>query len=113
VHGRSSIAPVSGDLSLFGDDQADEPVAESVPAEPPIADWLVDQLRESLTASGLTTMDERQRAIEAAAGRPVESLRSLTRAEALRVLTQLNASATPQTQSAWDSRDEDTWIDRL
>jgi hypothetical protein len=107
---------VSGDLSLFGDDEPDAQVGPApVPTEAPIADWLVDQLREALTASGLTTMEERQRAIEAAAGRPVESLRSLTRAEALRVLSQLHSAVAPQTQSAsaWDSRDEDTWIDRL
>ncbi|MGY1690375.1 hypothetical protein [Geodermatophilus sp. SYSU D01105] len=74
---------MSGDLSLFGDDQPQKP-AQPVSADAPIADWLVDSLREALTARGLATMAERQRAIEATTGRPVDSLRSLTRAEALR-----------------------------
>jgi hypothetical protein len=46
---------VSGDLSLFGDDQPVEPV-KPVPTEGPIADWLVDHLREALDARGLMTM---------------------------------------------------------
>src|SRR6187401_15439 len=52
---------------------------------------------------------------EAAVGRPVESLRSLTRGEALRALEQLTSTSAPQARStsSWDSRDEDTWIDRL
>lgn len=105
---------MSDDLSLFGDDQPHEPVP-SVPTELPIADWLVDALRDALTARGLTTMAERQQAIEAAAGRPVEALRTLTRAEALRILSSLaSASETqPRTASAWDSREDSTWIDRL
>ena len=108
------MTPVSGDLSLFGDDQSDEPV-QPVRTEVSIPDWLVDSLREALTARGLTTMDQRQEAIEAAAGRSVESLRALTRAEAMRVLEQLSpASASEKgSTSSWDDRDEDTWIDRL
>ncbi|MGY1621044.1 hypothetical protein ACI789_02460 [Geodermatophilus sp. SYSU D00965] len=105
---------MSGDLSLFGDDQPQKP-AQSASAEAPIADWLVDSLREALTARGLITMAERQQAIEAAAGRSVDSLRSPTRAEALRALSQLTPTTASQTRSTstWDDRDEDTWIDRL
>ena len=104
---------MSGDLSLFGD-EPDEPV-QPVRTEASIADWLVDAIREALTAGGLATMEERQKAIETVVGRPVESLRSLTRAEALRVLSALTAEPEQQTgtTSAWDGRDEDTWIDRL
>ena len=105
---------MSGDLSLFGDDQPEEP-AQPVQTEESIADWLIDALREALTARGLTTMSERQQAIEAIVGRPVESLRSLTRAEAMRVLSGLTPEQAPHggSTSAWDDRDEDTWIDRL
>ena len=102
---------MSGDLSLFGEEPPEEPV-QPVPTEAPIADWLVKDIRAALTARDLATMAERQLAIEAAVGRPVESLRSLTRAEALRVLSALTAPQTRRT-SAWDDRDEDTWIDRL
>jgi len=105
---------VSGDLSLFGDDPPSEP-DQPIPTEQPLAGWIVDSLRQALTARGLTATAERQQAIEALAGRPVESLRSLTRAEALRALEQLASSSAPQARStsSWDSRDEDTWIDRL
>ncbi len=106
---------MSGELSLFGGDASPEEPAEPVPTEASIADWLVNDIRTALTTRGLTTMAERQEAIEAIVERPVESLRSLTRAEALRVLSSL-ASVTaqqPSRASAWDDRDEDTWIDRL
>jgi hypothetical protein len=108
------MTAVSGDLSLFGDDEPTEPPAP-VQHEAPIADWQVDRLRTALDARGLVSMEERQRAIEAAAGRPVDSLRSLTLAEGLQILTRLGQSPAPSgsTGSAWDERDEDTWIDRL
>lgn len=105
---------MSGDLSLFGDDEPQEPTS-AAPSDPPIADWQVDLLRKALDARGLTTMAERQLAIEAAAGRPVESLRSLSHAESLSVLSRLGPiSPRPSSSaSAWDQRDDDTWIDRL
>jgi hypothetical protein len=108
------LAFVSGDLSLFGDDEPDEPV-QPIRSEAPIADWQVELLRKTLTAHGLTTMAERQEAIEAAAERPVESLRALTHAEALRVLSRLGPPPTQRSgsTSAWANRDDDTWIDRL
>jgi hypothetical protein len=101
-------------MSLFGDESPDEP-GQPVPTEVPIADWLVGDIRTALTARGLTTMAERQQAIEGIVERPVQSLRSLTRAEALRVLSSLTLTTAPQTSptSAWNERDEDTWIDRL
>ncbi|MCA0146757.1 hypothetical protein [Blastococcus sp. LR1] len=105
---------MAGDLSLFGDEPGEEP-DQPVRSETSIADWLVSDIRAALNARGLTTMATRQHAIEAAVGRPVASLRSLTRAEAMRVLSLLVSPETPQRSqsSAWDDRDEDTWIDRL
>lgn len=72
-------------------------------------------LRKALDARGLTTMAERQQVIEEAVGRSIESLRALTHNEALRVLSQLGQTPAPPTSSnsAWDDRDEDTWIDRI
>ena len=110
-----TIRPVpDDDLPLFGDDEpADAPLP--APKEPPITDWQVDLLRNALDARALTAMNDRKRAIETAAERPVESLRSLTHDEALRVLSKLGqtpATKSP-TGSAWDERDGDTWIDRL
>lgn len=100
--------------SLFGDDEPTQQEAAQ-PAPSPVADWQVDMLRKALDARGLTTMTERQQVIEEAVGRSVESLRMLTHEEGLRVLSQLGQAPTSQTssKSAWDDRDEDTWIDRL
>ena len=105
---------MSGDLSLFGDDEPDEP-ATPVRTEAPIADWQVDLLRKALDARNLTGQAERREAIETAAERPVESLRSLTHEEALRVLSRIGQtpSSAKTEGSAWDQRGEDTWIDRL
>lgn len=106
---------MSGDLSLFGDDDPEEPVHPVQRVEPLASDWQIDLLRKALDARGLTTMAERQQAVEAAAGRAVESLRGLTHEEALRVLSRLGQApaSKPRAASAWDERDEDTWIDRL
>lgn len=82
---------------------------------PQISDRQVSLLREALDARGLVTMDERQRAIETAAGRTVISLRALTQEEAIKVLSRLVQTA-PQAapgNSGWDDREKDTWIDRM
>ena len=106
---------MSGDLSLFGDDDPEEPAHPVQHVEPSASDWQIDLLRKALDARGLTTQVERQAAIEAAAERPVESLRALTQEEALRILSGLGQTlaSKPRAASAWDERDEDTWIDRL
>ena len=60
-------------------------------------------------------MVARQEAIESVVGRPVDSLRSLTRAEALRVLAELTPASGSKVGPAasWDAREGDTWIDRI
>lgn len=105
---------MSDDLSLFGDDAPLEPV-DATKAPTPIADWQVDLLRKALDARGLTSMPDRQQAIEDAAGRAVQSLRALTHDEGLQVLSRLGQqlSVTRSATSQWDDRAEDTWIDRL
>lgn len=81
----------------------------------PIANWQRDLIRKALDARGLVAMEERQQAVEEAAGRGVESLRALTHEEALVVLNRLGRSSTDggSAGSAWDAREGDTWIDRL
>lgn len=105
---------MSDDPSLFGDDPSPAPV-EATKAPTPIADWQVDLLRRALDARGLTSMADRQQAIESAAGRAVESLRALSHDEGLQVLSRLGQqpSAGRSASSHWDDREEDTWIDRL
>ena len=105
---------MSDELSLFGDEPA-QPEPVPTPEPPPVSDWQVNLLRKALDARGLTSMAERQSAIESAAGREVPSLRALTQEEALRILNQF-AQEPPKRSSAgsaWDDREKDTWIDRL
>lgn len=100
------------ELSLFGDDPAPQPVEP--PRVAPIADWQVELLRNALEARGLTSMAERRQVIESAAGRSVESLRSLTHDEGMQVLSRLGQQPSGRSAtSQWDDREEDTWIDRL
>lgn len=107
---------MSADLSLFGNSE-DDALAKSQPAASdvvPIAQWQIDLLRKALDARGLVSMENRQQAIEAAAGRPIVSLRALTHDEALSVLARLGPAPERQRSgSSWDQRDEDTWIDRI
>ena len=106
---------MSEDLPLFGDDESVED-APVVPRPTLIADWQRDLIRKALDARGLASMEERRLAVEGAAGRPVATLRDLTHDEAINVLNQLgqtSPTATGARSSLWDSRDEDTWIDRL
>jgi len=101
---------VTEEPSLFGDDPA--PAQE--PADELAAPWQVKLLREMLDARGLKTMDERQRAIEEAAGHAVESLKTLTRKDALTVVEHLGQTKTKSAErSSWDEREGNTWIDNL
>lgn len=105
---------MTDDPSLFGDESS----GAAVPTHPqpsPIADWQRALIRKALDSHGLTGMDERQKAVQVAAGRPLASLRDLTHDEAIALLTRLGPSvrAGDRSESLWDSRDEDTWIDKL
>lgn len=108
---------MSGDFDLFGnpaDDSTND--AEQAGEQTPelAARWQVDLLRKALDSRGLTDLVARREAIERVVGRPVDSLQTLTQAEALDALKKLGDSApASRSGSAWDQRDEDTWIDRL
>lgn len=105
---------MSMDQSLFGDDEVVAPQPE--PTVALIRDWQIDLIRNALDASGLASMDARQALIEDVVGRPVDSLRAMTHEEAMVAISRLGASAPAapaRSTSLWDSRDEDTWIDRL
>jgi len=103
-----------GDEALFGEPSVEEH-PPAVSADEGLPDWQVAQLRERLDALGLVTMEDRQALIEELAGRPVPSLRHLTFAEARVIVEELSRrrATDAATGTAWDNRDEDTWIDRL
>lgn len=105
---------MTDDLALFGNEPpaAPEPVVD---ASTPIADWQRDLIRKALDARGLASMEDRQSAVAGVADRDIASLRDLTHDEAIRVLNRLGQTEARSERSAslWESRDEDTWIDRL
>lgn len=104
---------VEEDTPLFA--LADTPETVEVTGPEPIATWQVDLLRRVLDARGVTEMSERRAVIEQHASREIESLKTLTYDEGVRVLAALGeqSSSRASSGSAWDERDGDTWIDRI
>ncbi|WP_406032223.1 hypothetical protein OG801_27375 [Nocardioides sp. NBC_00163] len=101
-------------FQLF-DDPSSETIAQpSVPQ--PIAAWQISQIRAALDSLGTTDMSERREQVEAVVGRPVAALGELMYDDVRPLLEGLHArraASGASTTSAWDERDEETWIDRL
>lgn len=98
-------------LFKFGDEPEAQPAAEQR-----VAAWQIEQVRSALDTLGATKMSERQGIVEEIVGHPITALRELTYDEVRPLLEGLHArkAASPtSSSSAWDERDEDTWIDRL
>lgn len=98
----------------------DLPEAEQRPAEPvgppPIRGDQIAEVRSAFEAAGITDQTERHAIVQSAVTRPVESLRDLKATDVRHVLARITArasAATSGTGSAWDQREDDTWIDRL
>ena len=92
-----------------------EPVVPPAVTQP-VAAWQIGQLRTALDNLGVTGMFERQKVVEELVGHPIVALKDLTFDEVRPLLEGLHArkAASPtSSRSAWDERDEDTWIDRL
>lgn len=90
-----------------------EPAA---PASPPITNAQVQAIRQAFDAVGITSMEERQQIIESCTIRPVANIRELLAKDVRPILSRINQRMTskgPATGSAWDNREEDTWIDKL
>lgn len=90
--------------------------APSIPVEKLIRDDQVQQIREAFVDADMKGQEERKAFVESVVLREVGSLRDLTAIEAHRVLTRIKGrSSTEQksTGSAWDNREEDTWIDKM
>jgi hypothetical protein len=72
---------------------------------------------DQVLAAGIESQNERQQIVQSTSIRPVSSLRELHAHEAHRVLQRIqqriNAKPSPEGSSAWDLREEDTWIDKL
>ncbi|NVM96162.1 hypothetical protein [Arthrobacter wenxiniae] len=103
--------------ALFDFDSPDELQPAPAPQRDiPIKDHQVQQIREGLDAAGIIGLEERQNTIQRYISRQVPSLSDLHAHEAHAIIQRLKQlqSATPtKTGSAWDQREEDTWIDKL
>ena len=108
---------MSDDFSLF-DLPCDQPKKAAETRGAPIRDEQVQHIREAFQSAGIDEQSERKALIESVASRPVASLRELLAVEASLVLGAIRklANAKPAQKSsgsAWDDREEDTWIDKL
>lgn len=104
--------------SLFNIDVADDEHAPPTSQkEVRASDELIVQIRVEFDRLGIASQDARKEAVEAACLRQVSTLRELTAVEARRLHTRLKETKTESTASAsgsaWDNRDQDTWIDKL
>lgn len=98
-------------------DLGQEPTQTPSFEEPLITDQQVQSIREAFQFAGITSMEERQELIESCTARPVSSIRELEGRDFRRVLKRIRerqqGPKAGGTGSAWDNRDEDTWIDKL
>lgn len=103
------------ELPLF-DIEAGREQGSTAAAELPVRSEQVRQIREAFDQAGIILQSERKAVIESTIFREVASIRELRAAEAGRLLARIrqrSAPKKPATGSAWDNREEDTWIDKL
>lgn len=99
-------------LPLF--DALPAPSVRSSVAPSPISDDQVEAIRAAFSSAGKNSMEERRQFIEGCLMRSIENIRALTASEARRVVKSLSRPVAKSTGgSAWDDREEDTWIDKL
>jgi hypothetical protein len=100
----------------------DEPGLFHIPSEPapkplqdlPIRPEQVQQIREAFNNAGVTDQEDRKSLINSVIIRDVGSLRELHAVEVRRILLAIEQRTKPKAVgSAWDTREEDTWIDKL
>jgi len=100
--------------SLF---EIDEPApSPNVLAPLPIKTEQIQAIRDAFEKAGVVGQDDRRALIESVVVREVSSLRELQAVDARRILQRiegLRRHKPTSTGSAWDNREEDTWIDKL
>jgi DNA polymerase-3 subunit epsilon len=107
---------MSEQLFEFEEDaSADAQVAEQ--RDFPIRDYQIAQIRDAFAQAGVTDQAERKSIIESCVFRDVASVREVRADEVRRILQRIAqrvaAASRPVGGSAWDDREEDTWIDKL
>jgi DNA polymerase-3 subunit epsilon len=81
-----------------------------------IAPEQIRRIREAFVRTGILEQEDRRTIVESVAGRAVASLGELRAVEATRIINRISerSTATPAvTGSAWDTREEETWIDKM
>lgn len=76
----------------------------------------VQQIRDAFDGAGIAEQEERKALINSIVVRGVASLRELHAVEVRRILAAIEGRSDRKpksTGSAWDDRDEETWIDKL
>ncbi len=84
--------------------------------EVPIRDAQVQHLRDAFAAAGIDSMNERRANIESCSVRRITTIRDLLAKDVRLVhrrIEERSLPPKPTSGSAWDNRDEDTWIDKL
>lgn len=82
----------------------------------PIKPEQMQMVRDAFEKAGVVNQDERKALIESVLVREVASLGELKAVEARRILQRiegLHSRKPARAGSAWDNREEDTWIDKL
>lgn len=98
-------------------DLANEPPQTPSIEEPLLSDQQIRSIRQAFQDAGIATMQERQEIIESCTARAVANIRQLQARDFRRILKRINErQQQPKATaigSAWDNRNEDTWIDKL
>ncbi|MDE8670632.1 hypothetical protein PY310_18800 [Pseudarthrobacter sp. H3Y2-7] len=82
----------------------------------PIKPEQIQEIRNAFQKAGVASQDDRKALIESVVVREVSSIRELRAVEAPRILQRiegLRSTKPASAGSAWDNREEDTWIDKL
>ena len=101
---------------LFDLDQLRQAPSPQKPDPVPAQERQIDQIRTLFESAGIEQQEDRRSFVESVIGAPAAGLRSLSRFQALQVIDALSRRvSTPRGTegSAWDDREEETWIDRL
>lgn len=94
---------------------------EAAPTSPVIEDPLISleqiaSIRNAFDSAGIASMTERQEIIQSCVIRKISNIRELYSRDVRQVLARIEGwgrKSEATTGSAWDNREEDTWIDRL
>lgn len=98
-------------LSLFAPDPVEQAVQDI-----PISEEQVQRILKAFENAGILQDHERKEIITSCVVRPVASFGDLLATDFRRILRRIDEHANRKPQrlgSAWETREEDTWIDRL